>query len=145
MKTFQDILKEHPCTEIFDTNQHIGTTNDVLSRWYNTWWGPFTDTHMQLMDDGVRYITGSRISKSWFNMMMYARLLPSAPNAVLPHTFFTLISANNLDANMVTYNGQLAIAVTPNEKFTGEICIPKIEPYWKSNADVRGCCVSCDF
>ena len=141
MKTFQDLMKEQPEIVTTNTNQHVGTTNDILSRWYNMYWGSMTDTHMQLMDDGLYYITGSRISKQFLDGIMYAMYLGDAPNTPMPHTFYELLNTNNLNATLVKYNGQNAIIVGPNEKFDGEIRIPPRQPAF---SPYRNCCMSCN-
>ncbi len=149
MKTFQDILKEHPVAVTQNTNTHIGTTADLLCRWYNMWWGTVTDTHMQLMDDGTYIIIGSRIGKGFLDYIRFARILPTAPNTVMPHSFDTLLTANHMHADMVMYNGQPAIGVSPSDEFVGEIQIPMTEPYYRDSngyaCNGPACVASADY
>lgn len=110
MKNFQDILKEHPIAVTQNTGVHEGG-NDTLTRWYNMWWGSLTDTHMQLMDDGTYVVIGSRLSKSLWEHIMYARRLQTAPNTVLPHSWYEVMEHNKLDYAPTTHNGAFAIAI----------------------------------
>lgn len=111
MKTFQDLMKEHPMTTTQNTNQHIGT-NDTLTRWYNMHWGALTDTHMQLMDDGVYIVTGTKLTKSLWEQIVYSRRLSTAPNTVLPHSWYEVMSHNNFTYCTTVYNGAFAIAIS---------------------------------
>jgi hypothetical protein len=111
MKTFQDIMKEHPLIASQNTNQHIGT-NDTLTRWYNMHWGALTDTHMQLMDDGVYIVTGTKLTKSLWEQIVYNRRLATAPNTVLPHSWNEVMSHNNLEYCTTAHNGAFAIAIS---------------------------------
>lgn len=111
MKTFQDLMKEYPMTSTQNTNQHIGT-NDTLTRWYNMHWGALTDTHMQLMDDGVYIVTGTRLTKSLWEQIVYSRRLSTAPNTVLPHSWYEVMSHNNFTYCTTVYNGAFAIAIS---------------------------------
>ena len=111
MKTFQDLMKEHPMTSTQNTNQHIGT-NDTLTRWYNMHWGALTDTHMQLMDDGVYIVTGTKLTKSLWEQIVYSRRLSTAPNTVLPHSWYEVMSHNNFTYCTTVYNGAFAIAIS---------------------------------
>lgn len=113
MKTLQDVMKEHPIAVTQNTGVHVGT-NDTLTRWYNMWWGALTDTHMQLMDDGTYVVVGSRLSKSMWEHIMYNRRLITAPNTILPHTWFDVMSHNKLDYAPTTHNGAFAIAIAPS-------------------------------
>ena len=111
MKTFQDLMKEHPMATTQNTNQHIGT-NDTLTRWYNMHWGALTDTHMQLMDDGIYIVTGTRLTKSLWEQIVYSRRLSTAPNTVLPHSWYEVMSHNNFTYCTTVYNGAFAIAIS---------------------------------
>ena len=111
MKTFQDLMKEYPMTTTQNTNQHIGT-NDTLTRWYNMHWGALTDTHMQLMDDGIYIVTGTKLTKSLWEQIVYSRRLPTAPNTVLPHSWYEVMSHNNFTYCTTVYNGAFAIAIS---------------------------------
>ena len=111
MKTFQDLMKEHPMATTQTTNQHIGT-NDTLTRWYNMHWGALTDTHMQLMDDGVYIVTGTKLTKSLWEQIVYSRRLSTAPNTVLPHSWYEVMSHNNFTYCTTVYNGAFAIAIS---------------------------------
>lgn len=111
MKTFQDLMKEHPYVVSQNTNQHIGT-NDTLTRWYNMHWGALTDTHMQLMDDGMYIVTGTKLTKSLWEQIVYARRLTTAPNTVLPHCWYEVMNHNNLDYCPTVINGAFAIAIS---------------------------------
>lgn len=111
MKTFQDLMKEHPMTTTQNTNQHIGT-NDTLTRWYNMHWGALTDTHMQLMDDGIYIVTGTKLTKSLWEQIVYSRRLSTAPNTVLPHSWYEVMSHNNFTYCTTVYNGAFAIAIS---------------------------------
>lgn len=110
MKTFQDLMREHPIVVTQNTNQHVGT-NDTLTRWYNMHWGALTDTHMQLMDDGVYIVTGSKLTKSLWEQIAYARRLTTAPNTVLPHCWYEVMNHNNLEYCTTAHNGAFAIAI----------------------------------
>lgn len=110
MKTFQDLMKEHPTTVTQNTNQHIGLT-DTLCRWYNMYWGALTDTHMQLMDDGTYLVTGSKLTKSLWEQIVYNRRLTTAPNTTLPHCWYEVMNHNNLDYTVTVNNGAFAIAI----------------------------------
>ena len=111
MKTFQDLMKEYPMTTTQNTNQHIGT-NDTLTRWYNMHWGALTDTHMQLMDDGIYIVTGTKLTKSLWEQIVYSRRLSTAPNTVLPHSWYEVMSHNNFTYCTTVYNGAFAIAIS---------------------------------
>ena len=111
MKTFQDLMKEHPMATTQNTNQHIGT-NDTLTRWYNMHWGALTDTHMQLMDDGIYIVTGTKLTKSLWEQIVYSRRLSTAPNTVLPHSWYEVMSHNNFTYCTTVYNGAFAIAIS---------------------------------
>ena len=111
MKTFQDLMKEHPMASTQNTNQHIGT-NDTHTRWYNMHWGSLTDTHMQLMDDGIYIVTGTKLTKSLWEQIMYNRRLSTAPNTVLPHSWYEVMSHNNFTYCTTVYNGAFAIAIS---------------------------------
>ena len=111
MKTFQDLMKEHPMTTTQNTNQHIGT-NDTLTRWYNMHWGALTDTHMQLMDDGIYIVTGTKLTKSLWEQIVYSRRLSTAPNTLLPHSWYEVMSHNNFTYCTTVYNGAFAIAIS---------------------------------
>ena len=111
MKTLQDLMKEYPMTATQNTNQHTGST-DTLCRWYNMHWGALTDTHMQLMDDGVYIVTGSKLTKSLWEQIAYSRRLTTAPNTVLPHSWSEVMSHNGLEYCTTTYNGAFAIAIS---------------------------------
>ena len=111
MKTFQDLMKEHPMTTTQNTNQHIGT-NDTLTRWYNMHWGALTDTHMQLMDDGIYIVTGTKLTKSLWEQIVYSRRLSTAPNTVLTHSWYEVMSHNNFTYCTTVYNGAFAIAIS---------------------------------
>ena len=94
-----------------NTNQHI-CTNDTLTRWYNMHWGALTDTHMQLMDDGVYIVTGTKLTKSLWEQIVYSRRLSTAPNTVLPHSWYEVMSHNNFTYCTTVYNGAFAIAIS---------------------------------
>jgi len=115
MKNFQDILKEHPSVVTQNTNTHIGS-NDTLTRWYNMWWGSLTDTHMELMDDGTYVVIGSRLNKSLWDHIMYARRLQTAPNTVLPHTWYEVMAHNKLDYAPTVQGGAFAIAIARSQE-----------------------------
>lgn len=103
-------MREHPITVTQNTNQHIGT-NDTLTRWYNLYWGALTDTHMQLMDDGVYIVTGARLTKSLWEHIVYNRRLVTAPNTILPHCWYEVMNHNNLEYCTTAHNGAFAIAI----------------------------------
>lgn len=111
MKTFQDIMKENPSVVTHNTNTHVGSS-DMLTRWYNMHWGTLTDTHMQLMDDGVYVVTGSKLTKSLWESIMYNRRLTIAPNTILPHCWYEVMNHNNLDYSQTVHNGAFAIAIS---------------------------------
>ena len=110
MKTFQDLMKEHPICVTQNTNQHIGST-DTLCRWYNMHWGVLTDTHMQLMDDDTYLVVGSKLTKSLWEQIVYNRRLTTAPNTILPHCWYEVMNHNNLDYTITTVNGSFAIVI----------------------------------
>lgn len=110
MKTLQDLMKEYPMTATQNTNQHTGST-DILCRWYNMHWGALTDTHMQLMDDGVYIVTGSKLTKSLWEQIVYNRRLTTAPNTILPHCWYEVLNHNNLEYCTTAHNGAFAIAI----------------------------------
>lgn len=125
MKNFQDILKEHPIAVTQNTGVHNGG-NDTLTRWYNMWWGSLTDTHMQLMDDGTYVVIGSRLNKSLWEHIMYARRLQTAPNTVLPHPWYEVMAHNKLDYAPTVHNGAFAIAIARSKSDeNGEIPVVK--------------------
>ena len=111
MKTFQDLINEHPVIATQNTNQHIGT-NDTLTRWYNMHWGALTDTHMQLMDDGVYIVTGTKLTKPLWDHIVYNRRLITAPNTILPHSWNEVMLRNNLEYCTTAHNGAFAIAIS---------------------------------
>ena len=110
MKTFQDITREFPGIVTQNTNTREGSS-DMLTRWYNMYWGSLTDTHMQLMDDGNYVIIGSKLTKSLWNQIMFSRRLSIAPNTILPSTWNDVLKANKLEYAYSTHNGAFAIAV----------------------------------
>lgn len=120
MKTFQDLMKEHPLVVTQNTNQHIGT-NDTLTRWYNMHWGALTDTHMQLMDDDTYLITGSKLTKTLWEQIVYCRRLSTAPNTCLPHTFDEVLRFNHLTYCSTKYNGAPAIVIAHEENKDGGV------------------------
>ena len=124
MKTIQDIMKEHPVAVTQNTNTHIGTTTDLLCRWYNMWWGALTETHMQLMDDGTYLVTGHVLNKETWQCIMYNRRLWSAPNTQLPHTWYDVMVHNHMDFSYSANNGTFAIAMAFQEGFGGTKEIP---------------------
>lgn len=124
MKTLQDLMKEYPVAVTQNTNQHIGST-DTLCRWYNMHWGSLTDTHMQLMDDGVYIVTGSKLSRSLWEQILYNRRLTMAPNTILPHCWYEVLNHNNLEHCISTYNG--AFAITIAHKQGGDASMRTIE------------------
>lgn len=126
MKTFQDILKEHPVAAQQNTGIHTGSS-DTLTRWYNMWWGSLTDTHMQLMDDGTYVVIGSRLNKSMWDHIMYSRRLFTAPNTVLPHPWYEVMMKNNLDSAPTVHNGAFAIAIARKEGIANSDILKSIE------------------
>lgn len=133
-------MKEHPSTVTQNTNQHEGT-NDTLTRWYNLYWGALTDTHLQLMDDGSYILLGSRLCKSKWEMIHYNRIMVTAPNTSLPHTWDEVMRVNHLIDSPITYNGQYAIAMVHDEGFNGEITIPPASSIIGSGSYYG--CISC--
>jgi hypothetical protein len=75
-------------------------------------WGALTDTHMQLMDDGVYIVTGTKLTKSLWEQIVYNRRLATAPNTVLPHSWNEVMSHNNLEYCTTAHNGAFAIAIS---------------------------------
>lgn len=124
MKTFQDLMQEHPITVTQNSGLHVGT-NDCITRWYNMHWGALTDTHCQLLDDGTYVVTGSRLSKEMWNQIMYNRTLRTAPGTMLPHCWYEVMNANHMESCFTNHNGQFAVAMKVSEVAdNGELKIP---------------------
>lgn len=124
MKTFQDLLREHPVAVSQNTGIHKGD-NNVITRWYNMYWGALTDTHMQLLDDGTYLVTGSRLSADMWNNIMYCRTLRTAPGTTLPHTWYDVMKVNKMDYTYTQHNGAFSVALAVSEENkNGELRIP---------------------
>ena len=138
MKTFADLMQDNANICTINTGVKEGHM-DTLTKWYNMWWGALTDTHMQLMDDGNYIITGSRIGKKFLHSgIMYARVLSTAPNTVLPSTLNDLLSRNHLQAAMIEHNGQPAVGRVDSPDKT--ISIPPQQPYYGGAICMNPCC-----
>jgi hypothetical protein len=123
MKTFQDLMQEHPEVTRIDTNGP-DILMDLICRCYATWWGNLTDTHMTLQKDGTYIITGSRINSDFIDSIMYCRKLRGCD---LPYTFAELLGVNGMIATFTEYNGQRAVAVGCKEGVEkGVLTIPPI-------------------
>ncbi len=137
MKTFQDLMREYPVAVTQNTGAHKGT-NDVITRWYNLYWGALTDTHMQLLDDGTYLVTSSRLSPDMWNNIMYCRVLRTAPGTTLPHNWYEVMKANKMDYTYTQYNGAFAVALAISEENkSGELQIPLANAI---SSDNMGCC-----
>lgn len=142
MKTFADLMQDNANICTINTGIKKEYT-DTLTKWYNMWWGTLTDTHMQLMDDGNYIITGSRIGKKFLQSgILYARVLSTAPNTVLPSTLNDLLLRNHLQAAMILHNGQPAVAVGRVDSENKSISIPPQQPYY-GGAICANPCIGC--
>lgn len=140
MKTFADLMQDHSNVCTINTGFKEGF-NDTLTRWYNQWWGALTDTHMQLMEDGTYIITGSRIGNRFLESgILYARILSTAPNTVLPSSLSELFKLNHLQVAMVVHNGHPAVAVGRVDSEDKSIKIPPVQPYFGGFICQNPCC-----
>lgn len=136
-------MKENPSVVTHNTNTHEGSS-DMLTRWYNMYWGTLTDTHMQLMDDGMYVVIGSKLTKVLWEQIMYNRRLTTAPNTILPHCWYEVMNHNNLDYTFTAHNGALAVAISRKnpEAVVKSVEIPMattiVTPYIGD-----GCCCNC--
>lgn len=127
MKNFQDVMRENPTVVTQNTNTHKGGS-DLLTRWYNMYWGTLTNTHMQLMDDGTYIVIGMGLTKSFWENIYYSHRLSNAPNTILPHSWSDVMILNHMEYTYTTYNGQFAVAIgrtNPDETGLKTIQIPQ--------------------
>lgn len=135
MKTFQDLMQENPTTVTQNTNTKEGGT-DVLTRWYNMYWGTLTDTHMQLLPDGTYVVIGSRLSRDKWDNILFSRVVRTAPGTLLPHTWDEVLRVNHMGWTWTMHNGQPAVAMAVQEGYhSGELIIPPI-----TSVGVNQCC-----
>jgi hypothetical protein len=120
-------MNEHPITvrTVTDTDIDAVTgANDIITRYYNKYWGALTDTHMVFCTEEGKYmITGSIVNKEFLDLISYARILPQAPHTLLPITFDDLMRANNMQCQISSKDGQPIIVITPGDLHV--LTIPK--------------------
>lgn len=114
MKTFQDLMREHPIVVQQNTNTKEGMS-DTLTRWYNLYWGTLTDTHMQLLPDGTYVVIGTKLTKDLWDQIMYNRVLSTAPGTPLPHCWYEVLQQNYMSCIWTTHNGAPAVAIVRKE------------------------------
>lgn len=91
---------------------------DYICRTYNNFWGIVTDTHMSVMEDGNRVITGSFVAKTKVGYptvrVLDEFLMTTRWGAVeFPCSFTSILSNNNLQTSYTTMNGQEVCLLLP--------------------------------
>lgn len=138
MKTFQDLMAEHP--SVVHTESSPDLVMDLICSCYATWWGNLTDTHMIRQGDGTYLITGSHINDDFLTGMMYSRKLRGCD---LPYTFAELLDVNNMMATFTTHNGQRAVAVGFKDgEQKGSLMLPRPSTICQSQVSASMPCCS---
>ena len=107
MNTFKDILNNTPRQNRVAVDEF--KPQDDLVRYYNTWWGELTNTHMERVNGGW-LITGTRISfTDWFTSVLCSAVHETC---ILPEPFINFMNKQGLIGFFWKVNGQYAFLIT---------------------------------